>query len=144
MSRSYSRTYAPGHHFGFKGFSPFTRPAWSRWPRVSRSSIDRLNIDKLYALKGDIVARGVKSALGFDMPVFENAAFSTGPLGRFAPRKHPRPRGGTPQKIPRALFLTPPRAGLTYPDAPSARSRWILGHRGRKNRLDPNRPYAWL
>jgi len=33
---------------------------------------------------------------------------------------------------------------LTYPDAPSARSRWILGHRGRKNRLDPNRPYAWL
>ena len=33
---------------------------------------------------------------------------------------------------------------MTYPDAPSARSRWILGHRGRKNRLDPNRPYACL
>ena len=36
------------------------------------------NIDKLYALKGDIVARGVKSALGFDMPVFEKRRFQHG------------------------------------------------------------------
>ena len=35
-------------------------------------------IDKLYALKGDIVARGVKSALGFDMPVFEKRRFQHG------------------------------------------------------------------
>jgi asparagine synthase (glutamine-hydrolysing) len=26
LSRSYSRTYAPAHHFGFRGFSPFTQP----------------------------------------------------------------------------------------------------------------------
>ncbi len=26
LSRSYTRTYAPAHHFGFSGFSPFTRP----------------------------------------------------------------------------------------------------------------------
>src|SRR5262249_47181321 len=26
LSRSYTRTYAPGKHFGFEGFSPFTRP----------------------------------------------------------------------------------------------------------------------
>ena len=27
LSRSYTRTYAPARHFGFEGFSPFTRPA---------------------------------------------------------------------------------------------------------------------
>ena len=26
LSRSYTRTYAPAHHYGFKGFSPYTRP----------------------------------------------------------------------------------------------------------------------
>ena len=27
LSRSYTRTYAPAHHYGFQGFSPFTRPS---------------------------------------------------------------------------------------------------------------------
>ncbi len=27
LSRSYTRTYAPGRHFGFQGFSPFLRPS---------------------------------------------------------------------------------------------------------------------
>ena len=27
LSRSYSRTYAPAHYFGFRGFSPFTQPS---------------------------------------------------------------------------------------------------------------------
>ena len=26
LSRSYTRTYAPAHYYGFCGFSPFTRP----------------------------------------------------------------------------------------------------------------------
>ena len=26
LSRSYTRTYAPAHHFGFRGFSPYTNP----------------------------------------------------------------------------------------------------------------------
>ncbi|MDP6793747.1 MAG: radical SAM protein [Verrucomicrobiota bacterium] len=33
---------------------------------------------------------------------------------------------------------------MDYPDTPAARSDWIIQHRGRKNRLDPSRPYAWL
>ena len=36
------------------------------------------DVDKLGALKGDIVARGVRSALGFDMPVFEKRRFQHG------------------------------------------------------------------
>jgi radical SAM enzyme (TIGR01210 family) len=31
-----------------------------------------------------------------------------------------------------------------YPDAPGARSRWIVARRGAKNALDPLRPYAFL
>ena len=79
LSRSYARTYAPGHHFGFKGFSPFTRPdvveVAEGIPFVELTGYD---VDKLYALKGDIVARGVRSALGFDMPVFEKRRFQHG------------------------------------------------------------------
>tara|TARA_Y100001934_G_scaffold37951_1_gene44177 strand:+ start:94 stop:1413 length:1320 start_codon:yes stop_codon:yes gene_type:complete len=79
LSRSYARTYAPGHHFGFKGFSPFTRPdvveVAEGIPFIELTDYD---IDKLYALKGDVVARGVKSVLGFDMPVYEKRRFQHG------------------------------------------------------------------
>lgn len=37
--------------------------------------------------------------------------------------------------------LTP---SLIYPSAPNARSRWIMGHRGPKNVLDPWHPYHFL
>lgn len=35
-------------------------------------------------------------------------------------------------------------AGPPYPLRPGDRSRWIVGHRGPKNHLDPRRPYAYL
>ena len=79
LSRSYVRTYAPAHHFGFKGFSPFTRPdvveVAEGIPFIELTDFD---VDKLYALKGDIVAKGIKSVLGFDMPVFEKRRFQHG------------------------------------------------------------------
>ena len=84
LSRSYARTYAPGHHFGFKGFSPFTRPdvveVAEGIPFIELTNYD---VDILYALKGDIVARGIKSVLGFDMPVFEKRRFQHGCFFRF-------------------------------------------------------------
>ena len=79
LSRSYVRTYAPAHHFGFKGFSPFTRPdvveVAEGIPFIELTDFD---VEKLYALKGDIVAKGIKSVLGFDMPVFEKRRFQHG------------------------------------------------------------------
>ena len=33
---------------------------------------------------------------------------------------------------------------MDYPETHAARSRWIIGQRGPKNPLDPQRPYAWL
>src|SRR5262249_50190288 len=49
-----------------------------------------------------------------------------------------------------ASRITPPpssivdRPSSVYPSRPSDRNRWIAGHRGPKNTLDPWRPYAYL
>ena len=79
LSRSYSRTYAPAHHFGFRGFSPFTQPSViavaEGIPFVSLTDYD---VERLYQLKGDIVARGVKAITGFAMPVFAKRRFQHG------------------------------------------------------------------
>ena len=81
LSRSYTRTYAPARHYGFEGFSPFTRPAVIEQaegiPFVALSEYD---VEKLYGLKGEIVARGVKSVTGFAMPVFPKRRFQHGAM----------------------------------------------------------------
>jgi asparagine synthase (glutamine-hydrolysing) len=79
LSRSYSRTYAPGHHFGFLGFSPFTQPSLiavaEGIPFIALTGYD---VERLYRLKGEIVSRGVKAVTGFDMPVFSKRRFQHG------------------------------------------------------------------
>jgi asparagine synthase (glutamine-hydrolysing) len=79
LSRSYSRTYAPAHHFGFRGFSPFTQPSViavaEGIPFITLTDYD---VEKLYQLKGEIVSRGVKAVTGFDMPVFAKRRFQHG------------------------------------------------------------------
>jgi asparagine synthase (glutamine-hydrolysing) len=79
LSRSYNRTYAPAHHFGFHGFSPFTQPSViavaEAIPFIALTNYD---VERLYQLKGDIVSRGVKALTGFDMPVFCKRRFQHG------------------------------------------------------------------
>jgi asparagine synthase (glutamine-hydrolysing) len=79
LSRSYSRTYAPAHHFGFSGFSPYTQP---RVIAVAEAipfiALTDYEIERLYQLKGEIVARGVEAVTGFDMPVFSKRRFQHG------------------------------------------------------------------
>ncbi len=81
LSRSYTRTYAPAHRLGFKGFSPFTRPtviaAAEAIPFIKLTGYD---VPRLYALKGEIVARGVKAVTGMTMAVFEKRRFQHGAL----------------------------------------------------------------
>ena len=38
------------------------------------------SVERLYALKGEIVSRGVKAITGFDMPVFQKRRFQHGAL----------------------------------------------------------------
>jgi asparagine synthase (glutamine-hydrolysing) len=79
LSRSYLRTYAPARHFGFAGFSPFTRPnVIDVAEGIPFTMLTDMSVEKLYALKGEIVARGVKAITGLDMPVFAKRRFQHG------------------------------------------------------------------
>ena len=79
LSRSYSRTYAPAHHFGFRGFSPFTQPSVIAVAEgIPFIALTNYDVERLYQLKGEIVARGVKAVTGFDMPVFSKRRFQHG------------------------------------------------------------------
>ncbi len=79
LSRSYLRTYAPARHFGFAGFSPFTRPnVIDVAEGIPFETLTDMSVEKLYALKGEIVARGVKAVTGITMPVFAKRRFQHG------------------------------------------------------------------
>ena len=81
LSRSYTRTYAPAHHFDFEGFSPFTRPSViEKAEGIPFISLTDYDVEKLYRLKGEIVSRGVKAVTGMEMPVFPKRRFQHGAL----------------------------------------------------------------
>jgi len=83
LSRSCTRTYAPAHHFGFTGFSPYTRPnviaVAEAIPFIGLTDYD---VEKLYALKGEVVSRGVKAITGLKMPVFPKRRFQHGAIAK--------------------------------------------------------------
>jgi asparagine synthase (glutamine-hydrolysing) len=81
LSRGYTRTYAPARHCGFEGFSPFTRPGVIEVAEgIPFSELTQMSVEKLYTLKGDIVARGVKAVTGLDMTVFPKRRFQHGAM----------------------------------------------------------------
>jgi asparagine synthase (glutamine-hydrolysing) len=89
LSRSYTRTYAPAHHYGFSGFSPFTRPnviaVAEAIPFVDLTAYD---VSRLYELKGQIVSLGIEALTGLRMPVFPKRRFQHGALDKAAMRRH--------------------------------------------------------
>jgi asparagine synthase (glutamine-hydrolysing) len=81
LSRSYVRTYAPASRYGFDGFSPYTRPDVIEVAEgIPFASLTRYDVPTLYALKGEIVGRGVKAVTGFDMPVYPKRRFQHGAM----------------------------------------------------------------
>ncbi len=81
LSRGYVRTYAPGRHYGFDSFSPFTQPNVIEVAEgIPFIELTDYSVEKLYALKGEIVARGVKAVTGLEMPVFPKRRFQHGAL----------------------------------------------------------------
>jgi asparagine synthase (glutamine-hydrolysing) len=81
LSRSYVRTYAPGRRHGFEGFSPYTRPNVIEVAEaIPFAKLTRYDVPSLYALKGEIVRRGVKAIAGVDMPVFPKRRFQHGAM----------------------------------------------------------------
>lgn len=85
LSRSYTRTYAPAHHFGFSGFSPYTRPSVIAVAEaIPFIKLTEYSVERLYQLKGEIVARGIAAVTGIKMPVFPKRRFQHGAISRDA------------------------------------------------------------
>jgi len=79
QSRGAVRSYAPARKYGFAAFSPYALPnvieIAEGIPFIELTDWDH---GRLYALKGEIVRRGVKAVTGLDMPVFEKRRFQNG------------------------------------------------------------------
>ena len=79
QSRGHSRTSAPAAEFGFTGLSPYAIPdvieIAEAVPFVALTDWDH---KRLYSLKGEIVASGIRQLTGTQMPVFEKRRFQHG------------------------------------------------------------------
>jgi asparagine synthase (glutamine-hydrolysing) len=81
QSRGHIRSYAPAHQAGFKGFSPYALPNVIEVAEgIPFIQLTDWQEDALYALKGEIVSRGIKALTGMDMPVFPKRRFQHGAL----------------------------------------------------------------
>ncbi|MBI2927089.1 MAG: asparagine synthetase B family protein [Verrucomicrobia bacterium] len=102
LSRSYARTYAPARHFGFEGFSPYTRPQVIEVAEgIPFIALTNYDVPTLYSLKGEIVRRGVKAITGLDLPVFPKRRFQHGAL----PQDRLRSRLPAEEAVYRKKFL---------------------------------------
>ncbi len=89
LSRGCTRTYAPMRAAGFTGFSPLTLPSVVEVAEgIPFITLSDWNPQRLYTLKGRIVASGVETITGIRMPVFEKRRFQQGavPPARFKER----------------------------------------------------------
>jgi asparagine synthase (glutamine-hydrolysing) len=81
QSRGQARSSAPTRMLGFTAFSPFALP---RVIEIAESipfiELTDWDHQKLYALKGEVVSRGIRSITGVDMPVFNKQRFQHGAI----------------------------------------------------------------
>ncbi len=79
QSRGHVRTYAPARAEGFAGFSPFALPnvieVAEAIPFIELTDWDH---NRLYNLKGEVVARGIAAHFGIEMPIFPKRRFQHG------------------------------------------------------------------
>lgn len=79
LSRAYVRTYAPARRLGFTAFSPYTtRSAIAAALAIPFENLIQGSVDRLYALKAQVVQAGVEAVTGIRMPVFPKRRFQEG------------------------------------------------------------------
>lgn len=79
QSRGHVRTWAPQASLGFRGFSPYALPNVIEISEgIPFVQLTNWSHEELYALKGEIVQRGVKAVTGYEMPVFPKRRFQDG------------------------------------------------------------------
>jgi asparagine synthase (glutamine-hydrolysing) len=83
LSRGYTRTYAPASLAAFEVLSPFTMPRLIEIAEgIPFIELTGYSHERLYQLKGELVAAGVKAVTGLDLPRFEKRRFQHGVAGR--------------------------------------------------------------
>jgi asparagine synthase (glutamine-hydrolysing) len=101
LSRSYVRSYAPARRYGFEAFSPFARPDVIEVAEgIPFAQLTGYDVQALYALKGEIVSRGVRAVTGFEMPIFPKRRFQHGAV----PADVTRERFGDGERAYRRAF----------------------------------------
>jgi len=84
-SRGCVRGYACARAHGFVDFSPYTRPSVIAVAEaIPFAELTQGSHERLYALKGEIVGRGIRSVLGAEMPVFPKRRFQHGSVASSA------------------------------------------------------------
>ena len=79
LSRGYVRSYAPAKRHGFTTFSPFTvRSVIAAAVAIPFERVLEGAVERLSALKQDVVTRGVRRVLGLDMPANPKRRFQDG------------------------------------------------------------------
>ena len=79
QSRGHVRSSAPVTACGFQGFSPFALPNVIEVAEgIPFIELTDWKEERLYALKGEVVRRGVQTITGLVMPVFEKRRFQRG------------------------------------------------------------------
>ena len=79
FSRGCVRGYACASAYGFMEFSPYLRPSVIAVAEaIPFGELTQGSHARLYALKGEIVSRGVRAVLGIEMPVFPKRRFQEG------------------------------------------------------------------
>ncbi len=79
LSRGCVRGYACARAYGFCGFSPNTRPSVIAVAEaIPFAQLTEGSTERLYALKGEIVRRGIGAVLGIEMPVYAKRRFQDG------------------------------------------------------------------
>lgn len=118
-SRGCVRSYACARAHGFVGFSPYTRPSVIAVAEaIPFAELTAGSHERLYALKGEIVGRGVRSVLGVEMPLFPKRRFQHGAVAEadvarlFSTdearyRRHYEARHGAPSAAPAAPAASP-------------------------------------
>ena len=105
LSRAAARSFAPARRWGFSGFSPFTRPdVVAAAEAIPFDALTQGSVERLYALKGEVVSRGVRAVTGLDMPIFPKRRFQHGAISMAALRERLPEREGEYRRRFLALY----------------------------------------
>ncbi len=78
-SRACVRAHAPLQRLGFAGYSPFTAAkVMAAAEAIPFAELTLGSTERLYALKGELIASGFKQLLDIDFPVYEKCRFQHG------------------------------------------------------------------